>query len=830
MSKFSLIQSGRKIFILLFSLLFLAFLQNCDDNGTDNDELKAPSSLTIVDDNPSNFQISWKDNSDDETGFSIERKKDSGSFAEIVAVGADITEYTDTITEGGEYSYRVRAVKGTEYSDYSNTVSETIAAPTEHTTNITASETWAAGIHIIDGYVYVSNGAVLTIEAGSIVKFKESAALVIQTNSGLIADGTAGTITFTGVAAENGYWRFIQFNDDALNASCRLINCVIEYGGGYSSSSAELVINNNATVTNCTVRFSSSNGVIIDNAARPSFDNNTITLNDLSPIAAGFTSAASIGVGSYTGNVSDFIDLDNGTITENGTILKQDVPYRMNNYNYVENSTLTIAAGASFLMNVDAALVIDTNGGLTATGTELDSIKFTGFAEQKGYWRFVVFEDDALDANCNLDYCIFEYGGGYSSNSATVVINNDATITNSAVRNSSTHGVEISAKARPTFDNNTISMNNKSPIHGDFESMTSIGYGDYNGNTSDFIDLDSGTLTEVGTLKKQNVPYRLNSYNYIEEATLTIEAGTIVYLNQDAALVVNTNGGMIAQGTMDDSVYFSSNVAQNGYWRFIHYTDVAKDADCIMDYCQIEYGGGYSTNSASLVIDNDADITNSTIRYSLSNGVLIDDEQANPTISNCTVTLNDKSPIRADFEHLGSIGYGDYNGNDEDFLEIDSGTLTETMTLKKQNVPYRFNNYNYVNNATLSIEAGTTIQMNNAASLIIDENGGLIADGTSETITFTGYVASNGYWRFIVFQDDAIDENCELTHCILEYGGGYSSSSGIVDIQNVPTVTDNTIRHSSSYGIVYDIDAGAHGDYLSDNTFSDNTAGDVNGY
>ena len=632
------------------------------------------------------------------------------------------------------------------------------------------------------------------------------------------------------VSTSKESWRFIQFNDDALNASCRLNNCVIEYGGGYSSNSAELIIENDAIVNNCTIRNSSSNGVIIDNAARPTFNNNTISLNDGSPIYAGFTSAASIGVGSYTGNVSDFIDLDNGTITENGTILKQDVPYRLNGYNYVENSILTISAGANFLMNADAALIINTNGGLTATGTELDSIKFTGYAEQKGYWRFVVFENDALDANCNLDYCIFEYGGGYSSNSAIIIINNDATVTNSAVRNSGSHGVEISAEARPTFDNNTISMNNKSPIHGDFESMTSIGYGDYNGNTSDFIDLDSGTLTEVGTLKKQNVPYRLNSYNYIEEATLTIEAGTIVYLNQDAALIVNTNGGMIAQGTMDDSVYFSSNVAQNGYWRFIHYTDVAKDADCIMDYCQIEYGGGYSTNSASLIVDNDADISNCTIRYSESNGLLIDDDQAKPTINNCTITLNDKSPIRADFEHIGSIGYGDYSGNDQDFLEIDSGTLTETLTLKKQNIPYRFNNYNYVNNATLTIEAGTTIQMNNAAALIVDENGGLVADGTSETITFTGYVASNGYWRFIVFQDDAIDENCELTNCILEYGGGYSSSSGIVDIQNVPTVTDNTIRHSSSYGVVYDIDAGAHGDYLSDNTFSDNTAGDVHGY
>ena len=830
MNKINLSNTIKNILILFIGFIFLTFLQNCEDNGTGDDEIEAPSSLTVVDDNPSNFRISWADNSDDETGFSIERKKDSGSYTEIATVGADITEYTDTITEAGNYSYRVRAFKGSEYSDYSNTVSETIEAPTEHTTNITTNETWASGIHIVDGYVYVSNGAVLTIEAGSIIKFKESAALIIQTNSGLIADGTTGAITFTGMAAQNGYWRFIQFDDDALDASCKLINCVIEYGGGYSNNSAELIIENNATINNCTIRYSSSSGVMIDASARPTFTNNAVTSNDICPIIADFVSASSIGDGSYSGNTNDYIDLSSGTLNENVTFLKHDVPYRLNSYNYVESATLTIEAGAGFLMNAAAALNISTNGGMMAVGTETDYIQFTGFAEQKGHWRFINFEADAIDANCKLDYCIIEYGGGYSSNSANLIINNNSTVSNCSIRNSESHGVLIDGEARPTFNDNTITLNNKSPIYGDFESMTSIGYGDYDGNMDNFIDLASGTISEDGTLKKQNVAYRLNSYNYIEEATLTIEAGTIVYFNQDAALVVNTNGGMIAQGTIDDSVYFSSNVSQNGYWRYIHYTDVAKDADCIMDYCQIEFGGGYSSNSASLVIDNDADITNSTIRYSVSNGVLIDDDQADPTISNNTITLNDKSPIRADFEHLGSIGYGDYNGNDEDFLEIDSGTLTETITLKKQNVPYRFNNYNYVNNATLSIEAGTTIQMNSSAALIIDENGGLIADGTSETITFTGYVASKGYWRFIEFQDDAINGNCELTNCVLEYGGGYSASSGIIDIENVATVTDNTIRHSSSYGIIYDIDSGAHGDYASNNTFSDNTAGNVHGY
>lgn len=820
----------KKSFMVFVSLLFMVFLQNCEDEITGNDEIAAPTNLTVLNSNPSSFQIGWTDNSDNETGFSIERKKDSGSFSEISTVNANVTNYTEMITEAGVYSYRVRAFKNGDYSNYSNTITETVEAPNEHDSNITSNETWSAGVHLIKGTVYVRDGAILTIEAGAIIKFAANASLIIQTNSGLIADGTTATITFTGEAANKGYWRFIQYNEDALSSNCKLINCIIEYGGGYSASSASLVINNNATIKNCTIRNSSSNGVSIAPAARPEFTGNTITLNDASPIIANFTSATSIGTGNYAGNNKDFIELDTGTIKENATFLKHDVPFRLNSTNSIESATLTIEAGASFLMNSNAGIMVKTNGGLRVNGTEIDSVHFTGFAEQKGYWRYIYFESNALAANCQIDYCIMEYGGGYSSSSAILNIFNNATVTNSNIRNSSSHGVIIDNDAQPTFNDNTITLNNLSPIYGGFKSMTSIGYGDYDGNTNDFIDLKNATLTKPGTLKKQNVPYRLNSANYIEEATLTIEAGTKVYFNQEASLAIRTNGGMIAQGTVDDMILFSSNVAQNGYWRYIHYENVAKDADCIMDYCAIEFGGSYSSSSASLIVDNNASITNSTIRNSSSYGVRVNDSQARPVISDNLITQNNLSPVRATFKHLGSLGYGDYSGNDNDFIEITSETINEATTLKKQNVPYRFNTTSYINNTTLTIEPGTTIQMNQNAALVVGENGGLIANGSSETITFTGYVKTNGHWRFIQLLASAIPANCRIVDCILEYGGGYSSNSGIIDIQNVPTVTGNTIRHSSSFGITYDIDAGAHGDYAADNTFSDNTAGDVRGY
>jgi hypothetical protein len=75
----------------------------------------APAGDSLLD-----VALSWKDNSADEEGFTIERKTKSGTWAEIKKVAADAVSYADSGLALGEYAYRVRAYKGTTYSGYSN--------------------------------------------------------------------------------------------------------------------------------------------------------------------------------------------------------------------------------------------------------------------------------------------------------------------------------------------------------------------------------------------------------------------------------------------------------------------------------------------------------------------------------------------------------------------------------------------------------------------------------------------------------------------------------------------------------------------------------------
>ncbi|MCI0590483.1 MAG: fibronectin type III domain-containing protein [Gammaproteobacteria bacterium] len=73
------------------------------------------------------MNLSWTDNSSNETRFKIERKTGPrGKFVQIATVGANVTTYQNTgLTAGTSYFYRVRANNASGDSTYSNTATVT---------------------------------------------------------------------------------------------------------------------------------------------------------------------------------------------------------------------------------------------------------------------------------------------------------------------------------------------------------------------------------------------------------------------------------------------------------------------------------------------------------------------------------------------------------------------------------------------------------------------------------------------------------------------------------------------------------------------------------
>jgi hypothetical protein len=105
----------------------------------------APSVLTITSLLYNRVTLSWADNSGNETGFKIQRKKEAtGTYADIGTTVANITSYTDrdpALRDGTLYYYRVCATNATGDSAFSNEASGTtlLAKPTSATATAVSS-------------------------------------------------------------------------------------------------------------------------------------------------------------------------------------------------------------------------------------------------------------------------------------------------------------------------------------------------------------------------------------------------------------------------------------------------------------------------------------------------------------------------------------------------------------------------------------------------------------------------------------------------------------------------------------------------------------------
>lgn len=118
--------------------------------GTGSSTPQAPaaaSGLIATANSQTSVGLSWNDNSSNETGFRIERRTTSGSFAPVGTVGAGVTTFTDTSAAANTtYVYQVIAYNATGDAPASNTASVTTPAnPSSNTTLTAVEDTFARG-------------------------------------------------------------------------------------------------------------------------------------------------------------------------------------------------------------------------------------------------------------------------------------------------------------------------------------------------------------------------------------------------------------------------------------------------------------------------------------------------------------------------------------------------------------------------------------------------------------------------------------------------------------------------------------------------------------
>lgn len=157
----------KNLFLLIASIT--TFLYSCTTDNTNTTTVVpiAPSGLTATVVSTTQVNLSWTDNSTNESGYKIQRKTTGGNFADVGSTGVDITTFSDQgLTPNTSYTYRVYAFNAAGNSlQYSNEVTvstntiNAINPPTVTTTSTTSITSTSA---VSGGNVSSDGGANVT--------------------------------------------------------------------------------------------------------------------------------------------------------------------------------------------------------------------------------------------------------------------------------------------------------------------------------------------------------------------------------------------------------------------------------------------------------------------------------------------------------------------------------------------------------------------------------------------------------------------------------------------------------------------------------------------
>jgi hypothetical protein len=507
------------------------------------------------------------------------------------------------------------------------------------------------------------------------------------------------------------------------------------------------------------------------------------------------------------------------------------------------NVTLTIKPGCivQFSAGTELYTGYSNPGSIIAVGTPDSIIVFTALSDTTpGFWEDIGFYSNTI-STAQMSYCQVLFGGSGASNGAIRVVGSSVKVDHATIRKSGSYGVYVDDDGYfSSFTNNTVTGCTKYPVRIEADFVRTLGTDNVlTGNTIDGIEVDGGAIETDATWLNHNVPYVVNSDAYVQNnATLTISAGNTVSLNPGIELYCgySSPGSIIAVGTASSPITFTSltdTIA--GIWEALSFYALTI-SNARLSHCIIERAGSSGTEGAVYVRGCRIRMDDCTLRRNAKHGVYVDGGGYFDSFTGNRITTSGEYPIGIEADKVRTLGTGNIlTGNTKDGILVDGGNVAQTGTWLNHNVPYVVSGDAYVSDATanpvLTIAPGTTVKMTPQSEFYVGYSapGGLIADGTSGQITFTSSVnpPSAGDWDMLSFYDLAIDGQCKVKNCKIEYAGG--DNYGNIYVRNaLPEIMSDSIGHSAAWGIYLDGDVYPDPAALrANNTFYDCLSGDV---
>jgi len=304
-----------------------------------------------------------------------------------------------------------------------------------------------------------------------------------------------------------------------------------------------------------------------------------------------------------------------------------------------------------------------------------------------------------------------------------------------------------------------------------------------------------------------------------QTVVITIEPGVTVKFAEGAYLDFayrdNTYATIIAKGTKDKPIRFTSNSPSPsaGNWKGLNFYKGA--VNCEFDNCIFEYGGSNNSYGNIYIEETAVAITNCQFLNSASTGIILKENGNFSAFTGNTFTAMHNYPVSIYPNGISSMGSGNiYEQGASIYVDADNNlTQSGSFTWKNQGIPFVFDGglragTKNSQGMQLTIEPGMVIRFTESSyidfSYSDDEYATVIAKGTADNhIVFTSNSPSQaaGDWKSLNFYKGAV--NCEFEYCDFKYGGAYEYH-GMVYIEDKVSFKNCSFTNSKSYGIRLD--------------------------
>lgn len=527
---------------------------------------------------------------------------------------------------------------------------------------ITVDTVVPRGCHLVLQTPILSSGVKLTLQPGARLIFSQDTELAISAAQVLYAAGTqADPILLTGAVKARGHWKGLSFEGTSQVSTLDWVT--VEYAGNTSADADAAAVKLTAdsrgvrlAMSNSTLRESQGWGLwAAGSAVLPGFTNNTLTKNTLGPASLDSQTVGSIDDTSrYAGNDVERLHVRAFRMTAAATWDALDVPYYLPTTLQLMSAPLTVMPGATFIFKEGAG--IDVSGdaaALHAEGTAEKPIVFTAETHSRGAWSGLVFSGSNNALN-SLKYATVEWGGDVVADADAAGVKCIADshgvtvkLDHVTIRQSQGWGLFLTGSAKtPVFTSNVFTENLLGPawVHSNVAQLLSSD-STYVGNDVDKVFVEAYRINQAATWRDLGVPYRVDGIVW-PIAVLTLEPGVTLEMGEDASIDISGDAaGLRAVGTATQRITFTGATKTAGSWYGIDF-DGSNNANNILDYCTVEYGGGGGAAGWGGMIWAHADshgvtlqVKNSLIRHSATWGIWLGGS-ANETLSGNTLSDN----------------------------------------------------------------------------------------------------------------------------------------------------------------------------------------------